>query len=941
MAENEFPKHSSRDDSDAETIDLQKILTHGVTVSGSFEMSRYVSASTVCELADALPIPAILIDQDSVVVGVNQACGRISPDYEKIVGCPFEQLFAEQAAARKAQSLLEEVFLHRKPQIGEATLHIGEGKIWGRMTLRSLRILENRFVVVLVEDLTPEKKQLILNKRINDQLHQEIERRGQVERELADSEKKYRQVVETANDIIYLTDHHGCFTFVNPVGLRITGYALEEIIGKHYLDLIPPDHREDAKRFYRVQFEKRLPATYYDFPILTRQGETVWLGQNAQILTEGDRITGFQVIARDITDRKRAEQALRESEKRYRDLFEYASDLIYTHDIHGNYTWVNEAAARTLGYSREEILKLNYKDIVESAYVPLTTENLRKKVENGLESTGPYEIPIRAKDGRRLWLEITSRIIKRDGKPIGVHGMARDVTDRRVAQEALSESERFLSSVFACIQDGLSILDKDMRIIRVNPTVKRWYPHGEPFIGRKCHEAYHGLPHPCDACPSLTTLKTGQSSYGVVPKRGATGEVTGWLDLYSFPLIGESPGELKGVIQYIRDITEQKRLEEQLRQAAKMEAIGTLAGGLAHDFNNLLQIVLGYADLLLLGKVKEGQDYQRAAAIRAAAKRGSDLVRRILTFSRRVETKLQPISMNSELGQIKDLLRSSIPKMIDIKLHLADDLHTINADPTQIEQIVLNLAVNATHAMPEGGKLILETRNVQLDEEYCRSRLETKPGPYVLLMVSDTGHGMDEDILDRIFEPFFTTKKPGEGTGLGLSIVFGIVKSHGGHITCHSRPGMGTSFRIYFPAVETRIEFDPETTLPMPAFGTETLLLVDDEESIRNLGQELLGEVGYRVITAGTGQEALRIYRESKEQISLVILDLIMPDMGGTQCLEGLLAINPEVKVLIASGCSSDAPAQEVVNSGAKGFVGKPYNFKQILRAVRHALDAD
>jgi two-component system, cell cycle sensor histidine kinase and response regulator CckA len=457
---------------------------------------------------------------------------------------------------------------------------------------------------------------------------------------------------------------------------------------------------------------------------------------------------------------------------------------------------------------------MNFKDIVDPDYLKMVEENLRKKIQNGIETTGPYEVLMRPKDGAPLWIEVTSRVITKDGKPVAVHGTARDVTER-------------------------------------------------------------------------------------------------------------------------------KRLEERLLQAAKMEAVGTLAGGLSHDFNNLLQIVLGYADLIVMDKEKQEKDYQRARIIHDAAMRGRDLVNRILTFSRRVETKPRPIDLNNELNQMDNLLRSTIPKMIAIELRLADNLPPISADPTQIEQILLNLAVNATHAMPEGGRLVFETENVRLDEEYCRTHLETKPGEYVLLTVSDTGHGMEKEILDRIFEPFFTTKDRGEGTGLGLSMVFGIVKSHDGHITCHSKPDAGTVFKLYFPAVEMKIAWDPEITMQMPSFGTETILLVDDEQSIRDLGKEVLTSVGYKVITAGTGREALDTYFRAQDEISLVILDLIMPEMGGKQCIEELLKINPALKILIASGYAADVSTEESLASGATGYVSKPYNMKQLLRAVRHALDVD
>ncbi|MBI5249387.1 MAG: PAS domain S-box protein [Desulfomonile tiedjei] len=1197
MKDNDFHDYSVEEDEHTESIDLNRLLTTGVTRSGSFDVESGILGSTFDKLAQTLPIPSMLIDHQFNVVLANQACGRISAAYKKIVALPFRNLFPDESTARRFQDRLEAVFANRKTQTCEGILQIEDGKIWGRMTFRAVRMMENRFVFVLIEDLSTEKRQLVLNRKISDQLEREISRRKQAERELSESERKYRQVVETANDIIYMTDNRGFFTFVNPMGLRISGYSEGEIIGRHYMDLVPSEYAKKVGRFYAMQALRRLPVTYQEFPILKKQGGMLWLGQNVQLMAEDDAVNGFLAIARDITDRKTAEEALRESEQRYKDLFENAHDLIYTHDNRGNYTSANAAALTILGYTPAEVVNLNFRDIVDPSYLAITEENFRKKIEDGVESTGPYETLVRSKSGKLRWLEVTSRIIRSQGKPVAVHGIARDVTDRKIArdhlrqseerfrvvaeqtgqlvydydvstgqiewsgaiqqntgfspeefqnvdavawkelihpedrsralellecalldgskyhvdyrlkrkdgtylwmenngvfqrdesgrihrmlgaqknitdrkmaedaldiekrrfqilsdnapfgllvigsdgvfryinpkfeelfgyrledvpngrewfrkaypdplcrhevisdwiedlkgsiageqrprtftvrckdgtdkiigfqtvqlitgehlmtcedisyrkkgEEALKERERFLSSVFECIQDGLSILDKKLNIIRVNPTIERMFPHGAPYIGRKCHEVYQLSSQTCDSCPSLRTIGTGQSSHAVVPRRGPEGEMTGWLDVYSFPLVVESTGELQGVIEYIRDVTEQKRLEEQLGQAAKMEAIGTLAGGLAHDFNNLLQIVLGYADLLLLGKDRVGQDYHRVAAIRAAAKRGSNLVQRILTFSRRVETNLRPVNLNSELKQIEDLLQSTIPKMIEIELRLTDNLRSANADPTQIEQILLNLAVNAKHAMPEGGKLILETRNVTLDEKYCSTCLETRPGDYVMLVVSDTGHGMDKNILDRIFEPFFTTKNQGEGTGLGLSMVFGIVKGHGGHITCYSEPGMGTSFHIYFPAIETQAQFDPETTMTMPAFGNEILLLVDDEESIRNLGRELLCEVGYEVITAATAREALEIYREHKDQISLIILDLVMPDMGGRQCLQELLAINPKAKVIVASGYSSEGPAREVLESGAKEFLSKPYNFKEILRAVRSALDKD
>ena len=400
---------------------------------------------------------------------------------------------------------------------------------------------------------------------------------------------------------------------------------------------------------------------------------------------------------------------------------------------------------------------------------------------------------------------------------------------------------------------------------------------------------------------------------------------------------------------FARDITERKMVEEerermqaQLRQAQKMEAVGTLAGGIAHDFNNILQAVQGYAELLILGTAGPHPGHRELREIVRAAKRGSELTRQLLTFSRKVESELRPTDLSHEVVNVRRILERTIPKMIEFELNLAEDLRTVNADPGQVEQVLMNLAVNAKDAMPDGGRLIIETENITLGENDCRFHRVPRPGDYVRLTVSDTGHGIDEDALDHIFEPFYTTKGPGKGTGLGLATVYGIVESHDGYITAHSKLGEGSTFKIYLPVVESGkgiVQLGERSTALQG--GTETILLVDDEESIRNLGRQILEAFGYRVLIAADGESALQIYREAEEEISMVILDLIMPGMGGRRCLEELLNMNSEVRVAIASGYSPDGPTREVLLNGARGFVSKPYELKHMLKQVRRVLDQD
>jgi len=404
--------------------------------------------------------------------------------------------------------------------------------------------------------------------------------------------------------------------------------------------------------------------------------------------------------------------------------------------------------------------------------------------------------------------------------------------------------------------------------------------------------------------------------------------------------VRDSSGKIVNYVAVKRDITQELQLEQQLRQAQKMEAVGTLAGGVAHDFNNLLQVVLGYSEFVLTDESLNDSARDDVKKIHQAATNGAELVRGLLTFGRKTEIQPRYLNLNHQIERVRKLLSRTIPKMIEVKTVLAPDVAAINADPSQVEQILMNLAVNARDAMPEGGTLTIETQNVEIEEDYYKAHLGAKLGRNVLLTVSDTGIGMNRETVEHIFEPFYTTKRPGEGTGLGLAIVYGIVRQHDGHIFCYSEQGIGTTFKIYIPAVTS----DPGTVEiaqhAMARGGNETILIVDDEELVRGLGERLLANAGYTVLTASNGREALEVFQRDRERIALVILDLIMPEMGGRQCLEELLKLDPKAKVVVASGYSADGRSGETALIGAKGFMSKPYDMRHVLQVVRDVLDA-
>ena len=396
---------------------------------------------------------------------------------------------------------------------------------------------------------------------------------------------------------------------------------------------------------------------------------------------------------------------------------------------------------------------------------------------------------------------------------------------------------------------------------------------------------------------------------------------------------------LRYMTRAVRMMNEQKQLEKELQQAQKLEAVATLAGGIAHDFNNLLQAIQASSELLLLKTHEDEPGFSILNQIIDAVDRGGGLIRQLLTYSRKIKTDKRPIDLNDQAYQTHQLLQRTIPKMIEIDLRLEEDLKLVNADPVQIEQVLMNLAINARDAMPDGGRLVIMTANLRRPQKNSGKQSLSPSREWVLLSVSDTGHGMDKITLEQIFEPFFSTKAPGKGTGLGLSMVHGIVKNHDGRITCRSTPGKGTSFRIYLPAVESGMEKKPVEEKKEYQVGNETILLVDDEEAIRLAGKERLERAGYTVLTASGGEKALDVYRQKTSRIHLVLLDLIMPGMGGVSCLYELLQTDPGVKVVIISGYSPDEETMEVIEACTNGYLRKPYTGDQLLSTVRKALD--
>lgn len=798
----------------------------------------------------------------------------------------------------------------------------------------------------------------------------DITRRNRMEEPLSDKEERYeslyrmmRLMCDNVPDLIWVKDMNRRFVFANRAMCEklLNARDTDELLGKtdmFFAERERSDHPDNPEwhTFGEICAESdstvmrtREAQRFKEFGNV--RGQFLFLDvYKAPLWNDRGEMIGTVGCARDVTYQRNIEASLVESEARFRELFEHASDIIYTHDLKGNYTSVNEAARKLLGYSPEEFMTLNFRDIVDPQYLPLTEGNFRKKVLEGAEVTGPYELVALAKDGKRIWLEVTTRIIRQEGAPVAVHGIARDMTPRKQTERALRESEDRYRVIAR--QAGHLVYDYDVASGDISWTgaVREITGYPEKEFQSFDINAWEDMIHPDDRERALSLLAECMAAgrkYSVAYRfRKKDGSYVLVEDNGVF-LFDESTGGLRmlGILKDIteRTIVEQERatLTEQLFHAQKMEAIGTLAGGIAHDFNNLLQVISGYSQLLLTNPNTEARTRKWIRHIEHAARSGSELVKGLLTLSRKIEPHRKPISLNQQVEQVANILSRTISKMIKIELRLLEDLPLISADPVQIEQVLMNLAVNARDAMPDGGLLVFETNKVTIDASNPGPHGELKAWDYVLLRVSDTGHGMDSETVKRIFDPFFTTKQREEGTGLGLSIAYGIVKQHGGAIRCFTELERGSVFDVHLPAIKEKEETqDVASWLPPPG-GPETILLVDDDESVTSLGESMLTEIGYKVITAVNGKKALEVFKRRGDEISLVILDLNMPEMNGQRCLREIMKINGAARVIVASGYTEANPAGEVIALGARAFIEKPYDIMKLLQMIRNILDEE
>jgi PAS domain S-box-containing protein len=636
----------------------------------------------------------------------------------------------------------------------------------------------------------------------------------------------------------------------------------------------------------------------------------------------------IESVSREITERKRAEEALQEERNKLQAIVGAIEYGLTIQDRDYNIIYQNEVLRNTFGGLGQKCYR-----VYEGKDKPCEGCPVQMAWADGKSHTSEREIVMPSGE-IAFWANTANPIRDASGEIVACLEIARNITKRKRAEGALVGAKEDWENTFDAITDMVMLLDSEHQVIRVNRTgAEALNTSKESLVGKKCYEAVHRLSHPISGCPLVLTMKTLEPHTAEITESRLGGSF-----ICSTSPILDREGKLTGYTHSLKDITQSKRLEAQLQQAQKMEAIGTLAGGIAHDFNNLLTGIQGNVSLMLLDKDDTHPDYERLRNIEKQVQGGARLTSHLLGYARKGRYEVKPLSLN-ELVEETSHTFGRTQKAITIHQELAEDLFAIEADPGQIEQVLWNVYVNAADAMPRGGNLFLKTTNAT-HKDMKGKLYKPKPGNYVLLTVTDTGMGMGKKTMERVFDPFFTTKEMGRGTGLGLASAYGIIKAHGGYIDVDSTKEQGATFSIYLPASERKAHKAVKTAERFIR-GTETVLLVDDEDVVLEVGQELLEAMGYQVLTAKDGKEAVKVFSKNRDKIDIVVLDVVMPNMGGGEAYDRMKEIDSDIKVVLSSGFSIDGEASEILERGCDAFIQKPFNMGGLSGRIREVLDKE
>jgi len=808
--------------------------------------------------------------------------------------------------------------------------------IYGTIKFFSLKAALQVCGVTDVEDHLMTEKSAVkeLEQRIREFEKQALQLKAE-NQVLKRSGERYRMLLETMYDGFGIQNEDGLFSYANKRLCEMLGFSQDELMGKPVTDFLDEANQNILRE--QVNRRRRGELNSYELTWLNKTGGEVHtiISPNAIFDEDGGFKEGFAVVT-DVTERKRAEEKLRHEKRHLEALIKHSSLAIVTLDEKHVIVSCNQYFEEMFQFKESEILGRNLDDVIAGEDSREDAKSYTKKTLKGEPIHGSGRRF--RKDGTPVEVEFFGVPVIIDGEVVGAYGVYLDISEKREAEKALRESEERYRTIVDSIEEGYFEVDLTGNFVFFNDPVCRISGYSRDELMGMNNREYM----------SEATAKEVYKIWSRVYRTGEPSRVFVWEGIgkdgtsrqveSSTSLMRDTDGTPVGFRGIIRDVTEKKRLETQLQQAQKMESIGTLAGGIAHDFNNLLMGIQGNASLMKLDLDTAHPHYEKLKSIEQHVQSGAELTRQLLGFARGGRYEVKPANLNEIVEKTSGMFGRT-KKEIKIHRKYEKDIWVVEVDGAQIEQVLLNCYVNAWQAMPGGGDFYIETENVVLDLDYARA-WEISPGRYVKVLMRDTGVGMDANTRARIFDPFFTTKEMGRGTGLGLASAYGIIKGHEGIIDVQSEKGLGSIFTIYLPASDAQIVANDKLTGEIIK-GEGTILFVDDEDVIIEIGEQMLNAMGYKVLVAKGGREAIRIYEKSREEIDGVILDMIMPGMGGGETYDLLKEINPGIKVLLSSGYSIDGQATEILNRGCDGFIQKPFNLKDLSQELQDILERE
>jgi len=755
----------------------------------------------------------------------------------------------------------------------------------------------------------------------------DITARRRAEEEL----RRLAAVVRDSNDAITVQGFDGRILAWNHGAERIYGWSEHEAVGMNISKLIPEDKREEAAAFV----EKLATADSvksFETQRATRHGKRVdVMLTGTKLVDEKNRPVAIATTERDVTEHRQRDAEIQRLSQFRETVIETADVWLDVLDEKGDVVIWNKAAEAISGYSREDVAgagkiwELLYPD---EAYRKEVVARFSETVEAGgaLEDS---ETTIRGKDGETRVISWNSRGLRDDkDRLLGSVSIGRDITEKKSAEAALRRSDETARALLNAPLDAAMLVAPDGVVLAANEAAGRSF-------GKRADELvdanYYDL-LPAEGVESRKAHMAGVIESG--KPASFDDELSGrFVANRIYPLF-DADGKVERLAVFCHDVTQRKRMEEQLRHTAKMQAVGQLAGGLAHDFNDLLTGILGEANMLRLSAEEDTAVHEAAGTIEQAAAAAAELTCQLRGFASKGKDQVVAVDLHATIPQVVATLGRTIHQNVRIVQQFDAKTATVMGDPGQLQQCILTLAINARDAMPEGGELTFHTRLLDLGAEYCRTHPGLEPGQHLMVAVTDTGCGIPKDIQDRIFEPFFTTKEHGKGTGMGLATVYGGVRNHGGAIELESEEGKGATFRLYLPLAKAPKESPTKVEAPEPVEGVGHILVVDDQEIVANVVSHMLRRLGYQVAAAGNGREAVEYYRKHGERVDLVLLDLIMPEMDGRQCFRALRELNPDVRVLLSTAASVEDEAEGIVEEGVLGVLKKPYRVSELGEKV-------